>query len=154
MAYLYTYSCMDVILSIKTIYQTVFFCQCYCIIRWRSLFIDNVTSKTLSFLQVEIFLKLISLKFPSCRLRQTNLPQNFIRFSIRKIQVQKPKLSLISFCIFGMMITFWSLMKTTVNAYGVIQVFKESIILRILLTYWGRRVCILKVVMFLMKYLI
>ena len=40
-------------------------------------------------------------------------------------------------------------MKKTNNAYGVINVFKESMILRLLLTYWGRRVCILKVVMFL-----
>ena len=33
------------------------------------------------------------------------------------------------------------------NAYGVINVFKESMLLRILLTYWGRRLSILKVVM-------
>ena len=40
-------------------------------------------------------------------------------------------------------------MKRTVNAYGVIKLFKESILLRLLLTYWGRRVCIFKVVMLL-----
>ena len=32
--------------------------------------------------------------------------------------------------------------KKTGNAYGVIKLFKESMILRLLLTYWGRRVCI------------
>ena len=37
----------------------------------------------------------------------------------------------------------------TGNAYGVIEIFKKSILLRLLLTYWGRRVCKLKVVMFL-----
>ena len=35
----------------------------------------------------------------------------------------------------------------TGNDYGVIKLFKESMLLRILLAYWGRRVCILKVVM-------
>ena len=40
-------------------------------------------------------------------------------------------------------------MKKTGNAYGVIKLFKESILLRLLLTYWGRMVCILKVVMLL-----
>ena len=42
-------------------------------------------------------------------------------------------------------------MKKTGNAYGVIKVFKESMLLRLFLTYWGRRVCILKVFMFLKK---
>ena len=37
-------------------------------------------------------------------------------------------------------------MKKTGNDYGVIQVSKESMLLRLLLTYWGRRLCILKVV--------
>ena len=40
-------------------------------------------------------------------------------------------------------------MKITGNAYGVIKFFKGLILLRLLLTYWGRRVCILKVVMLL-----
>ena len=39
----------------------------------------------------------------------------------------------------------------TGNAYGVINVLKESMLLRILLAYWGIRVCILKVVMLLKK---
>ena len=43
----------------------------------------------------------------------------------------------------------WRLDEKTGNAYGVINVLKESLILRLLLTYWGRRVCILKVVMLL-----
>ena len=45
-------------------------------------------------------------------------------------------------------------MKITGNDYGVIKVFKESIILRLLLTYWGGRACILKVVMLLKTELI
>ena len=40
-------------------------------------------------------------------------------------------------------------MGRTGNAYGVINVFKESVLLRLLLMYWGRRLCILKVVMLL-----
>ena len=40
-------------------------------------------------------------------------------------------------------------MKRTDNDYDVIKLFKESMLLRLLLTYWGRRVCILKVVMLL-----
>ena len=42
----------------------------------------------------------------------------------------------------------------TGNAEGVIQFSKESTLLRILLTFWGSRVCILKVVMFLMTNII
>ena len=45
-------------------------------------------------------------------------------------------------------------MKITGNSYGVIKLFKASMILRLLLTYWGRRVCILKVVKLLNKKLI
>ena len=45
-------------------------------------------------------------------------------------------------------------MKKTDNAYGIKQVSKEPMLLRLLLTYWGRRVCILKVVMFLRTKLI
>ena len=41
--------------------------------------------------------------------------------------------------------------KQTGNAYGITNVFKESMLLRILLAYWGRRVCILKVVLLLKK---
>ena len=44
--------------------------------------------------------------------------------------------------------------KKTGNYFGVIQVYKESILLRLLLAYWGRRVYILKVVMLLRKNLI
>ena len=40
-------------------------------------------------------------------------------------------------------------MKKTDNSYGVIKLFKASMLLRLLLIYWGRRVCILKVVMLL-----
>ena len=40
-------------------------------------------------------------------------------------------------------------MKKTGNAYSVINVFKQSMILRLLLTYWEIMVCILKVVMLL-----
>ena len=45
----------------------------------------------------------------------------------------------------------WGLDEKNGNAYGVIKVFKESMLLRLLLTYWGRRICILKVVMLLNK---
>ena len=37
----------------------------------------------------------------------------------------------------------------TANAYGVIKLFKESMLLRLLLIYWVRRVCISKVVVLL-----
>ena len=35
----------------------------------------------------------------------------------------------------------------TSNAYGVIKVIKESMLLSLLLNYWGRRVCIFKKIM-------
>ena len=40
-------------------------------------------------------------------------------------------------------------MKKTGNAYGVIKISNESMLISILLIYWGRRVCILKFVMLL-----
>ena len=42
-------------------------------------------------------------------------------------------------------------MKITGNYYGVIKVSKESMLLRLLLKYWGRRIFVLKDVMFLGK---
>ena len=42
----------------------------------------------------------------------------------------------------------------TGHSYGVIKFSKESMLLRLLITYWGRRVCILKLVMLLGKKLI
>ena len=47
------------------------------------------------------------------------------------------------------MITFTGLMKITGDAYGVIKYFKGSILQSILFTYWGIKVCILKVVIHL-----
>ena len=40
-------------------------------------------------------------------------------------------------------------MKKTSNAYDVINVFKESMLLKLFLTYRGKRVCILNVFMLL-----
>ena len=92
---------------------------------------------------------MISVKFTSCRLPQANLLQHFIHFSISKRQVQKPQPRSISFHPYGMMITFGGYMKKAGNAYGVINKIKLSMLQRLLLTYWGRRVCILKVVILL-----
>ena len=149
MAHLYTYVCMHIITYLPQNNLTVFFlpnlplsCQCY-------FFPANFTAKTLSFLQVVILIKLTSIKFPSCHLLQVNNCQNFIFCLITKIHAQKQKQSLILFHLFGMMITFRGSIKIIGNAYGVIKNSKESMLLRLLLTYWGRRVCILKVVMHL-----
>ena len=45
-------------------------------------------------------------------------------------------------------------MKTTGNDYGVLKYSKESMLLSLLLMYWVRRLCILKVVMLLRTKLI
>ena len=77
-----------------------------------SLFISNNTSKTLLFLYKLNFLShFILVKFTSCRLPQANLLQNFISYSIRKRQVQKPQLRWIFFHLYWMMITFGIQMK-------------------------------------------
>ena len=152
MAHLYTYTCMDMILIYQYIFNR-FFVDVAVLFANVSYFLPTLLLKLFYFLQVGFF-QLISLKFPSCCLPQANLIQNFIRFSISKRQVQKPKLSLISFHLYGMMITFWGLMKKTGNTYGVIKVSKESMLLRLFLTYWGRKLSILKVFMFLIKNLI
>ena len=124
MAHLYTYSCMDMILILKIYIKPFFSDQCCRFLCQCIFFLANINSKTVTFLQVEIVLELISLTFPSCRLPQANLLQYFIRFSISKRQGQKPKLSLILFHLYGMIITFWGLMEKNGNAYGVIQVSK------------------------------
>ena len=105
MTHVYTYSCMDIILSIKKL-SNRFSVNVIVLFDDDNHLFANVTSKTLSFLQVENFLKLVSLEFPSFCLPQFNIFQKFIRFSIRKRQGQKQKLSLISFHLFGMMIKF------------------------------------------------
>ena len=79
---------------------------------------------------------------------------NIIIYLTMKRYVLKQKQSLILFHLFGMIITFWGLMKITGNVCGVIKVSKESMLLRLLLMYWGKRLWILKVVMFLRKNLI
>ena len=71
-----------------------------------SSFLPMLLLKLVHFLQVGFLLELISLKFMSYCIPQDNLLQHFIFFPIRKIQVQKLKLSLISFHLYGMMITF------------------------------------------------
>ena len=139
---------MGIILSKKQIIKPFFSVNVTVLFADVPLSCQMLLLKIFHFLQVEHFLKLISLKFSSCCLPKFNLLQHFIRFSISKIQVQKPKLILISFHLFGAMITFWGLMKKTVNAYGLIQDYKESLLLRIFLTYWVRRVFILKLVYF------
>ena len=154
MAHLYTYLCMDNIIITKESYQTVFPINVIVLFSSVSSFLLRILLKLLTFLQVEIFLKLVSLNFPSCSLPQFNLLKKFIGFSISKRRVQKQKLSLIWFHIFGMIIILWGLVKTTGNTYGVLNHSKESMLLRILRVYWGRRVCILKVVMLLRTNLI
>ena len=117
-------------------------------------FLFDTTAKTLSFLLVVIFLKLASLKFSSCNLPQVSFWKNIIYCLIMKICVHKYKQSLILFHLFGMMIIFWGLMKITGNADGVLKHSKESMLLSLLLTYWGRKVCILKLALYLWKNLI
>ena len=124
MAHLYTYSCI-VLSYCKYIERNCFSSQCYCFICLCIVFLSNVTSRTVSFLQVECFLEFISLNFLSCGIPRANILQRLICFWISKRQLKKPKLSLISYHLYGMIITFWGLMKKTENAYGVIQVSKE-----------------------------
>ena len=149
MTHIYTSSCIDIILTLKYIWNRFCFSVNVAVLfSTLSLFLLTILLKLSLFYKLNIF-QLISF----CLL-QSNLLQHFISFSIRKRQVQKPKLGLILFHIYGTMITLWGLMKKTDNNYDVIQVSKESILLRLLLTYWGRIVCILKVVMFLRTNLI
>ena len=154
MAHLYTYAFMDIILSIKRKLSNRFSVNVIVLFSDVPSFLPMLLPKLFHYLQVEYSLKLTLLKFISCRLPQTNLLQNFIRFSIRKIQVQKPKVGLISFILFWAVITFWGLMKTTGNAYSVLKYSKESMLLRLLLMYWWRRVRTLNVFIFLRKKLI
>ena len=102
-------------------------------------FLPTINEELFHYLQVGYFFQLLSVKFTSCRLPQANLLQHLIHFSIRKRQVLKPQPSLISFHLYGMMITLGGSMKKTGNAYGVIKNFTESMLIRLLLTYWGKK---------------
>ena len=92
------------------IYLTIF-CQCYLLFADVSSFLLMLLLNSFIFYKFNFSLELISLNFLSCRLPQSNLLQSFICYSIMKRQVQKPKLSFISFHLYGMMITSWGLMK-------------------------------------------
>ena len=115
-------------------------------------FLANNTLKTFSFFyKLDFLFQLISVNVSSCCLPQANLLQNFIHFFNKENTSAETttKLSFISSIWDDDHI--WRLDEKTGNAYGVINVFKESMILRLFLTYWGRRVCTLKVVMLLKK---
>ena len=58
-----------------------------------SFFLPTIHQELFHYLQVGFLFQLISVKFTSCCLPQANRLQHFIRFSIRKRQVQKPQLS-------------------------------------------------------------
>ena len=138
MAHLYTYTCIDMFLPSKIYIYNSFFSSINLADFFCSLFfLANDTSRFISFFTSWIFLlQLISVKFTSYRLPQANLLQHLIHFSIRKRQVQKPQLSSISLHIYGMVITFGGQMKKSDNAYGLIKFFMESMLLRLLITYW------------------
>ena len=104
---LYTYTCIDMIICLKYIYETVTFLGQCCRFFCPSLFsCQQYIKKSFIFLLVGFLFQLISVKFTPCRLPQANLLQHFILFSISKRQVQKPQPSLISFHLYGMIITF------------------------------------------------
>ena len=151
MAHLYTYPCMDIIISIKRKWSKIFSVDIIILFSNVSYFLPILLLKLFHFLQVGIFLKLISLNFQSCWLPQVNLIQNCISLSISKRHVQKQKLSLIIFHLFWMMIIFLGFTREPRNDYAVLNYSKESMLLRLLLMYWERRVFIIKVVTLLRK---
>ena len=111
MANLYTYTCIDMILCLKNIYETVF-SSINIAVFFPSFFSCQQYIKNYFIIYKWDFLfQLISVKFTSCRLSQANLLQHFIHLSIRKRQVQKPQPRSISFHLHGMMITFGGQMK-------------------------------------------
>ena len=150
MAHLYTYLCIIIIISV-TKKSNHFPCQCYHFICQCYLFLTNVTAKTISCFTSCSFSQVDIINFPLFHIPQVNRCQNIIICLIIKRHIKKQKQNLILFNIFGMIITFWALMKISCNAYGVIKVSKESIILSLLVTYWERRLCIFEVVMLLGK---
>ena len=109
-------------------------------------FLPTLMLKLFHFLQVVKFSQFDIINFPPCHLPQVNRCQNIILCLIMKRQVYKQKTSLILFHLFGTMIKFLGLIKTG-NDHCVIQVSKESMLLRLLITYYGRSVWILKFVM-------
>ena len=155
MAHLYTYSCMYIILfKYICILNRFFPVNVTILFADVSSFLPMLLLKPFKFYKLIFFLELRSVNLLSCRLQQANIPQHFICYSIRERKLQKQKLSLISFHLYGMMITFWGLAKKTSNDYGVINVSKESMLLRLLIMYWEKRVGILKFIMFLCTKLI
>ena len=141
--------------SILKIYiLTVFFSQCCRFICRCILFLANVTSKTLSFFTSGFF-SWVDITKVSVILSTTIQYSStfYLCFNSEKTSAEtETRLDFISY--------IWDddhiliLDEKSGNAYGIIQVSKESMLIILLLTYWGRRVCILKVIMFLRKNII
>ena len=121
-----------------------FSCQCCRFFASATYFLPMLLLKLFRFLLVVIFSQVDIINFLSCHFLRVNRCQNIILCLIMKRHVQKQKQRLILFHLLEMMIIFWGLMKIIGNDHGVIQVSKGSILIRLFLAYWGRKVCILK----------
>ena len=124
-----------------------FLCQCCHFIFRCIFFLSNNTSKTLSnFLQVGFSsVHIIKISFVLSTISQFSSAFHLF-FNEKKTSVEtETKLDFIS--------SLWDddhiqrLDEITGNANGVIKISKESMLLKLLLKYWRRRVCILKFVM-------
>ena len=88
------------------------------------LFLAVIIAKHLTFSTIDNFYQTVLIKKLSCHLLQVYCCQNIIFCLIMKIHVMRHKQILLLFHLFGVMFTWWGLMKITGNACGVIQVSK------------------------------
>ena len=143
MAHVYTYSCIDMILYIYNINETVVFPRLIWPFFCSHFFWPTIHQELFHYLQVGLFISVdISKVYVMLSPTSQSYPEFHSFFNKEKTSAETAtKLDIIS--------SIWDddhirrVDEKTGNAYGVIKLFKESMLLRLLLTYWGIRVCIL-----------
>ena len=150
MAHLYTYPCIDMILSLKYIYEPCFFSVNVAILfATLYFFLQSLFLKLFHFLRVEMFSLVDISTFSFTSSTTIHCSSEFHSFFNKEKTSAKTETKLYFISSIWDYDHIRRLNGKTGNACGVIQVSKESMLLMILLTYWGRRVSLLKDVMLL-----
>ena len=140
MAHLYTYTGTDRILYLRYIYKIVFFLGQCCRFICFFYFLPTIHPKLFSFYKLSFSVDISKVYVMlSTRIQYSSAFYLFLNKEMTSAETAT-KLDIIS--------SIWGndhirrLDGKTGNAYGVIKFYKVSMLLRLLLTYWGRRVCI------------
>ena len=142
MAHLYTYTCINNILHVKRKILRVLSSQCY---RFPVSITDFLPMLPLKRFYYLWFIMSSQVGIIKVYIMFASTSQHLSKFhpllDNKKACAEKEK-KLVLFHLFEIIIAFRGLMKITANTYGVINHSKESMLLSLLIFYWGKRTCI------------